>query len=163
MYESDAIDQLHRLLIDLDSIEKEVENLEHSRTQKNYNTRSEILALLTRLRPSLHTCNKVINHFSRPIPQEKDEALQMRMARLSTAENIAKRLDDIIHNQNEIVSAFTRDQLKLQICNMPRESVRAELEALRYQIDQGARTSVSTAEYMRLLESRLAYLDMNEP
>lgn len=165
MYESDAVDQLRRLLTDLDSIEEEVLKLEKARIEQHENTRSKILILLARLEPNIHKCNRLICHFSRPISQEKGiDVSQTRIANLRAVENMAKRLGDIVQTQNEIVSEFTREQLLAQIRKMPREAVQAELKALRYQFEHKvAGSSSSSQEYILLLESRLAYLEVNEP
>lgn len=164
MYESDAVDQLRRLLTDLDSIEEEVLKLEKARIEQHENTRSKILILLARLEPNIHKCNRLICHFSRPISQEKGIWSQTRIANLRAVENMAKRLGDIVQTQNEIVSEFTREQLLAQIRKMPREAVQAELKALRYQFEHKvAGSSASSQEYILLLESRLAYLEVNEP
>lgn len=168
MNEKDAIEQLEKLLLEVENYEKEVMTLEQAmaeyereKTQTTYESRMHGLRL-RKLQSALHQCNKFVQVFSRTAANETDKAKKSREGHLKKSKELGLLLNQLIEKREVIVRAMAEKTMEAYAETLTsKEAVLAKLKMLRLQQNP----DIVMRSYIKVLEAKLSsdYLESNGP
>lgn len=160
MLETDAIEQLQNILNSINSFETEAQanrNEFNDSLDEAQELRCKVLGLLVQVKPNVHTCKRLIAHFSRV----RSKPLPDQFENLQKSENLATRLDHLVASQKRIASELTRRWQQADALKMTKEKIVARIECLRMHVDR-ADPELGLKEYLEVLETRLSHLEQTE-
>lgn len=165
MNEKDAIEQLEKLLLEVENYEKEVMTLEQAmaeyereKAQTTYESRRHGLRL-RKLESALHQCNKIVHVFSQAVANETDKSQE---AYLKRSKELSLLLNQLIEKREVIVRAVSEKNMEAYAKTLTsKEAVLAKLKMLKLQQNP----DLVIRSYIKVLEAKLSsdYLESNGP